>query len=271
MQIRNNWLHVPGATLYYELRGTGPLLLLIHGSNGDAYSFPMADTLAAHFTVVTYDRRGHSRSTIIDPTEPYQIRTHATDAHHLLSHLTTESAYVFGISTGAIIALDLALQHPEQIHKLVAFEPPLPNLLTGAARDEAAQDLRDLATGFEQNPMAAFQTFASKMGITGQSKPTERPAEWSVANMTYYMEQEIPGILDTQLELAQLATDTRPPATWIIPAAGEQSRGYPPYQFAEAVANQLGTSLALFPGDHVGANQYPVEFAERLHEVLSAS
>ena len=54
---------VPGAQLYYETRGSGPLMLMIPGANGDADAFGMvADRLAARHTVVTYDRRGFSRS-----------------------------------------------------------------------------------------------------------------------------------------------------------------------------------------------------------------
>ncbi|WP_328747253.1 alpha/beta hydrolase [Streptomyces sp. NBC_00285] len=52
-------LEVPGARLYYETRGRGPLMLMIPGANGDADAFGMvAEHLAAHYTVVVYDRRG---------------------------------------------------------------------------------------------------------------------------------------------------------------------------------------------------------------------
>jgi pimeloyl-ACP methyl ester carboxylesterase len=52
-----------GARLYYEVRGCGPLLLMIPGANGSADAFnAVADCLARHLTVVTYDRRGFSRN-----------------------------------------------------------------------------------------------------------------------------------------------------------------------------------------------------------------
>jgi pimeloyl-ACP methyl ester carboxylesterase len=61
-------LRVNGASLHYEVRGQGPLLLLIPGGAGDAASFDgIADDLAAEYTVATYDPRGMSRSTLDDP------------------------------------------------------------------------------------------------------------------------------------------------------------------------------------------------------------
>ena len=56
-------LEVPGARLYYETHGSGPLMLMVPGANGEADIFKMVrEHLAAHYTVVTYDRRGFSRS-----------------------------------------------------------------------------------------------------------------------------------------------------------------------------------------------------------------
>ncbi|GAA1246803.1 hypothetical protein GCM10009676_36270 [Prauserella halophila] len=58
-------LHVPGARLYYEVRGDGPLLVLIPGAPGNARVFTaLADQLAQRYTVLTYDRRGFSRSVL---------------------------------------------------------------------------------------------------------------------------------------------------------------------------------------------------------------
>ncbi|BCU80827.1 hypothetical protein JIR001_06100 [Polycladomyces abyssicola] len=75
-------LQVPGANLYYEVRGTGPVLLMIHGGGGDADKLlHVANHLANRYTVVTYDRRGHSRSNLAKPTEDYQVKTHSEDAH----------------------------------------------------------------------------------------------------------------------------------------------------------------------------------------------
>jgi len=64
------FLDVPGARLFYETRGSGPLLLMIPGATGTAGSFTLVtDSLAAYYTVLTYDRRGFSRSHLDGPQD----------------------------------------------------------------------------------------------------------------------------------------------------------------------------------------------------------
>jgi len=59
------WATVNGAELYYEIRGSGPPVVLIMGGTGDGGHFDtLADFLADEFTVVTYDRRGNGRSPV---------------------------------------------------------------------------------------------------------------------------------------------------------------------------------------------------------------
>ena len=63
-------LEVPGARLYYETHGSGPLMLVAPGASGGAHIFKrVTDHLAAHSTVVTYDRRGFSRSQLDGPQD----------------------------------------------------------------------------------------------------------------------------------------------------------------------------------------------------------
>ena len=61
-------LRVPGAQIHYEIRGSGALMVMVPGANGEAGAFEgVAQHLAAHYTVVTYDRRGFSRSLLEGP------------------------------------------------------------------------------------------------------------------------------------------------------------------------------------------------------------
>src|SRR5581483_12259826 len=102
---------VPGARLYYEVRGAGPVLLLICGGVYDAAGYAaLAGELADRYTVVTYDRRGNSRSAAGVPHEPQRLEVHGDDAYRVLTAVgvtAREPAYVFGNSSGASIGLDL--------------------------------------------------------------------------------------------------------------------------------------------------------------------
>jgi len=115
-----------GATLYYEKCGTGPVVLFIAGSTGDAGNFTRAaEVLADEFTAVTYDRRGNSRS----PRPPGWTRTsvseQADDAAGLIQILGLAPAVVFGASAGALIALDLMIRYPQLLRAGILQEPSL--------------------------------------------------------------------------------------------------------------------------------------------------
>src|SRR5258706_10115886 len=116
---KTDTLQAPGASLYYEVRGSGPILLLICGGVYDAAGYAgLAERLADRYTVVTYDRRGNSRSPLDGPPRHQRVEVHADDAHRLLAAVGVtggERADVFGNSSGAMIALELAVRHPEQV------------------------------------------------------------------------------------------------------------------------------------------------------------
>jgi pimeloyl-ACP methyl ester carboxylesterase len=122
MQTRT--LEAPGASLYYEVRGSGPVLLMIPGGPMDAAGFaPLADALADRYTVVTCDCRGNSRSTAEGPKDDLTVGVFADDAHRLLTAVTSEPAFVLGSSGGASYGLDLVARYPEQVRTLVAHVP----------------------------------------------------------------------------------------------------------------------------------------------------
>lgn len=70
-------LTVPGATLAYQIRGSGPLLLLIPGGAGgsDGYN-TIAGYLSTDYSVVTYDRRGSYSSLLTQPVQEMDLQTH---------------------------------------------------------------------------------------------------------------------------------------------------------------------------------------------------
>src|SRR5690242_19914651 len=91
-------LQVPGARLYYEVRGEGPLVVLV-GSPMDARPFaPLADLLAADHTVLTTDPRGVERSPVDDPDRDSTSELRADDLARLIAHLDAGPAAALGSS-----------------------------------------------------------------------------------------------------------------------------------------------------------------------------
>src|SRR5260370_7411331 len=128
MPIKAATLSVPGARLYYEVRGFGPVLLLMPGGPADASAFRnIAGHLASHYTVVTYDPRGLSHSNLEAPLDGKRIvQIFGDDVHRLLAHLTKEKACVYASSGGATISLELAAHHSDQLDTLFPHDPPPP-------------------------------------------------------------------------------------------------------------------------------------------------
>lgn len=274
--MKTEMLSVPGASIHYEVRGAGPLLLMIHGGCGDADVFlEVADQLADQYTVVTYDRRGHSRSKLTNPAENYRIGTHSDDAHRLLAALTDEPAYVFGSSSGAVIGLDLTMRYPGQVRVLIPHEPPLLDLLHGDERLQAKMIMEDLIADHRKLGLfPAFFKFTSSIGLQDDDGPSSPPSdeqkERMIANMEYFMANEAPGVLGYAFNLEQLQTALSHSTAQVCPAVGSTSRGYFPARSAEGLAERLEVDIADFPENHIGYQVQPKLFAERLKEVLSS-
>jgi pimeloyl-ACP methyl ester carboxylesterase len=117
---------VGAVKLYAEVVGAGPTLMFITGASGDAGEWSeIARMLADDFTVLTYNRRGMSRSPCPKGWTATSIAEQADDAADLLRTLELASALVVGHSGGGSITCELLARHPEVVAHAVVFEPPL--------------------------------------------------------------------------------------------------------------------------------------------------
>ncbi|MER8429204.1 alpha/beta fold hydrolase [Mesorhizobium caraganae] len=282
MTPQSSTLKVPGANLYYETRGSGPVLLIIPGGPQDAGVFSdIAHHLADRYTVVAYDPRGNSRSTFDGPPQEQDLDVHGDDAARLIDALGAGPAYVFGTSGGAQIGLNLAARHPGRVRALVAHEPPSMMLLEDPA--PALAGMRDLHDTYRSHGVeAAMQKFFSENGLSegpGQDEagpqdgppsfvPSPEEAETFArvsGNFEYWLAH---GVMPLSLYRPDVeALRGRP----VVVGIGEESIGQPIDGMGKALADRLGTKRAAFPGDHMGFAPYPDRFAETLHLALSGA
>jgi pimeloyl-ACP methyl ester carboxylesterase len=106
-----------GTTIAYDQTGNGPPLVLVDGAlNSRAFGLngPLAALLADRFTVFTYDRRGRGDSR---DTQPYAVQREIEDLEAVID-VGGESAYVYGVSSGAGLALETACAVPAKVSKL---------------------------------------------------------------------------------------------------------------------------------------------------------
>ena len=114
---------INGVRLYYEEQGEGTPILCIHGSGSSALMWEhAAGQLAKYGRVITYDRRGNTRSQRPDPYDSTTVAEHAADAAALLDELDAGPAIAIGRSYGGEVATALALRAPEKLCALVLLE-----------------------------------------------------------------------------------------------------------------------------------------------------
>ena len=142
------------------------------------------------YTVLTYDRRGHSRSNPADRTEAYRVEIHSEDAHRPLAKLTDKPAYVFGSSSGAVIGLDLCVRHPGQVRAIIPHEPVLLQLLSGNELEQSEQFMEKLKQNHRSEDIKLLSNSETDVIKPAQSKAML--AERLLGNSTYFTEHEIP-------------------------------------------------------------------------------
>lgn len=140
---------VNGVELYYERTGRGPRLVLTHGAFGSADTWrAVVEPLASDFEVVTWDRRGHTRST--DGDGPGSRHQDAADLAGLIRHLGPDPAHVHGNSSGGTVVLTLVAEHPEVVASASVHEPAVMGLLAESPDPDVvaavAADLRGIAS-----------------------------------------------------------------------------------------------------------------------------
>lgn len=279
-------LDVPGAVLHYDVRGSEsssePVLLLI-GSPMGATGF---GTLADHFTdrtAVTYDPRGAERSVRTDDAAESTPDEHADDLSRLIAALDGGPVDVFASSGGAVNALALVAQHPEQVRTLVAHEPPAAQLLPD--REQALAvcvDIHETYLRAGVGPaMAKFIAFVMHEGEVPADyldRPAPDPAAFGLpvdddgSRNDVLLGQNLISCTHYRPDFAAL----RAASTRIVVGVGATSEKQLAGRAGLAVADRLGTAPITFPGGHdgflggeYGATGEPDAFAATLREVVS--
>jgi pimeloyl-ACP methyl ester carboxylesterase len=299
-QPTSHRLDVPGAQLYYEVRGSGPLLLVVGQPMTSGPFGPLADLLADRHTVVTYDPHGVGESTVDDPSQAVTPEVEADDLATIIDAVGGGPADVFGSSGGAVAGLALAVRHPDKVRTLVAHEPPLPELLPDASPIHAAVgDIEDTYRAYGNG--AAWGKFVSLVMHSGPVPETGvPPVMWPppAADGQEATGSEGPGGSGDEADAAQAppaqsekqkADDElfflrmlkpflrydppvdvlRSGAPRVVIGVGETSGEEIAARSAAALAKQLGTTPVTFPGHHGGFMDDPAGFARTISQVLS--
>ncbi len=252
-----------GAEIYYERRGSGPVLLMITGAMGDAgFYSSSADILANEFTVVSYDRRCNSRSSG-DRNTAMTVAQQARDAVAIIKAMGADKAIIFGSSGGGIIGLELAASMPHVIDFLIVHEAPVIEVLPDAERWRSFAHNIHVKSQREGWETALVDFMSSLIGVPDIPYPKDLNERVS-GNMEFFFKHELTpfirfipdfrGILENEVNM--------------VVAVGTDSDNAYYVQSTRIVAANLGCECVEFPGHHDASFYMPEEFSSAVRNTI---
>jgi len=203
MQIAN----LDDVDLEYEIVGSGEPVLFISPVLADGFQ-PLLDhpSLAGSYQLIHYHRRGWVGST--HTPGPVSIEQHSADAAALLDHLDIPRAHLAGHSSGAAVAAQLAIEHPDKVHTLTLLELSLLSLNEGQQFLEGAGPVFEIyAAGDHEQALAAFMSAVSGLDWEACREILETNApgvvDQSIKDADTFFGIELPSLAAWTLDTAQ--------------------------------------------------------------------
>lgn len=252
------YLEIEEGSLFYEVRGSGEALLLIHGVVVDSWLYEKAaELLAARYKVITFDRRGSSRSECRAGAS-CSMEAQIGDIQALLDYLNIREAIIVGASAGAVIGQYFMQRFPGRVKKLLMYEPPFVSLMpkSAGAADWVKMMKALIAAGKYNTATLKFMQSIGETDSRAPKKPDD-VAMREMNNIQHFLKDEYAVFMDycPDIEGCRKLSDK------ITVAVGEKS-GKSLYALAaEKFAETTGSRLLHYPGCHNLPADLPVEFA----------
>ena len=273
--------------LFCRREGSGPILLLIHGVACDSEFFRETSAiLAEKFTVISYDRRGYSRSIAAEGENDFSVWAHAEDAAEIIrleqkrnaedgqcpveagwqsdgcsADLST-GVFVAGCSAGGAVAAALATKYPELVRQVFLHEP----LMRGSGELAAEQDAfwEKLRKSTEKHRIiTCMMHFVNAMGGMNREKEGQSLEQQSrnLKNLELFLEKEMDSFSGLKLDDFDISVP-------VTVACGSDDREGMFHRSAHQAAEAKGWKYVTVPGYHNFASDEPEAFAKCLTEVF---
>jgi pimeloyl-ACP methyl ester carboxylesterase len=240
---------------------------MISGGGGDAGFFSFAaDILSDEYKIITYDRRGNSRSTRNTP-QNFEVSQQSRDAVAVLNAAGETSAFVFGNSGGAVIALDMAKTQPQAVRVAIIHEPPATSV-----HPDAKKWQRFFANVYWLGLRFGAQIAMLKFGLpTGIPASAYRSVPIDVAtrmgkNHDFFVKHEMLPFSNYFPDVEAIKANR----VKMFMAAGQMTLDKHKFygETAPILANLLGCEMVMFPGNHLSYLDRPSEWAAVLRSIL---
>ena len=254
----SGYVTATGARLFYQVEGPpdAPAVLFSNSLGTDLRMWePQARSLATRFRVVRYDSRGHGRSDA--PPGPYTLDQLSGDALALLDALDIARAHVCGLSLGGMVALSLAANHPDRLHRAV--------FANTAARIGSEASWSERIAGVRAGGMGGIRDAVVARFLLESFRQSHPETERAVSEMLqstppagYISACEALRDADLRGVVGQITT----PALII---AGEHDQSTPPAQARELHAAIAGSQLVILSdASHLSNLEQPEQFTAHL-------
>lgn len=252
--------------LYVNVAGVGEPLLMIHGIIGDSTFFDgCVAYLSKNYQTVVYDRRGYGLSNQ-EKYEDFSVHTQAEDAAQILRDTCQEPAWVLGNSAGGLIALELAISHPELVRGLVLMEPSL------GYEEEEQQKLAEwnkelngyIEEGKIKKALPAFSRVIGGSMDTQEKGLSIKEMKQTYTNLHAFMYGEL-----NEVQHYTPSVDTlKNVAVPVVIAVTERGRDSFFATSSESAAHIIGWPVVHLPGYHNVAKELPFDFSCMLDGVI---
>src|ERR1700709_1360335 len=147
-----------GVEIYYEVHGSGPVLLLTHGysSTSEMWHGQIA-ALSKHHRLVLWDMRGHGRSDYPGDATAYSEALTVADMAALLDEVGADQAIIGGLSLGGYMSLAFYRAHPDRVRALLIIDTG-PGFKKDDGREARKQRALEDGDRFDREGLAALQS-----------------------------------------------------------------------------------------------------------------
>ncbi|HYW91025.1 MAG TPA: alpha/beta fold hydrolase [Gammaproteobacteria bacterium] len=155
-----------GVSIYYEVHGSGPVILLSHGYSATSQMWRgQIETLTRNHRLVLWDMRGHGRSDSPEDPDAYSEALTVDDMAALLDEVDAEQALVGGLSLGGYMSLAFHLAHPERVRALMVIDTG-PGFRKDTAREDWNRNALRTGERLESMGLEALQGLSREMATS---------------------------------------------------------------------------------------------------------
>lgn len=257
-----------GKKLFYRVQGEGEPLVLVHGVMVDADFFDItAELLSRQYRVISYDRRGYSRS---EKADNYDVEAQSDDLKDVIEQVAGGHAIVVGCSAGALISVYFTQKHPEMVDYLIVHEPPMVCFEDAIDEGEAEwfRGIEELRANGKYR--GALMSFLSELAIRDMDERVRPYSPQQIDNQLnngrVFMKHEFDG----EFKLGKEAYDFDGLKKFNRISCLCRDANSPVYtvRATKALAKALGKEVIYCPGSHNAAHDLPYEFSSIVMGIL---